>query len=204
MQARRRSASRRTCDVQVLCAEAEMTVHAWKLWTPDGQPVPGTAQIEARLEAVLARDPSHPGANHYYVHVMEASPTPQRALAGRAAPARHDAGRRAPGAHAGAHPAAGRPLRGRGGGQPPRRARRSTPTWRRRRRRTTTRMYLAHNHAFLAYAAAMEGRKAETLSAVQALAADRAAADAARDGRLRAGIFRSSTPRWCASGCGMN
>src|SRR6516164_9520678 len=40
-------------DVQTLCAEAEMNVHAWKLWTADGQPAEGTADIESRLESVL-------------------------------------------------------------------------------------------------------------------------------------------------------
>src|SRR6266853_2920389 len=61
-------------DVQTLCAESEMNVHAWKLWTADGQPAAGTLQIEKRLESVLQRSPGHPGANHYYIHVMEASP----------------------------------------------------------------------------------------------------------------------------------
>src|SRR5207248_2666555 len=68
-------------DVQTLCAESEMNVHAWKLWTADGQPVAGTLQIEKRLESVLQRSPGHPGANHYYIHVMEASPAPGKALA---------------------------------------------------------------------------------------------------------------------------
>ncbi len=73
-------------DVQTLCAESEMNVHAWKLWTPDGTPATGTLEIEARLESVLRRDPAHPGANHYYIHVMEGSPHPQAALAVRRAP----------------------------------------------------------------------------------------------------------------------
>jgi len=68
-------------DAQTLCAEAQMNVHAWKLWTADGQPVAGTLEIEGRLESVLQRSPGHPGANHYYIHVMEASPNPGKALA---------------------------------------------------------------------------------------------------------------------------
>src|SRR5256884_8690400 len=68
-------------DVQTLCAESEMNVHAWKLWTADGQPVAGTLQIEKRLESVVQRSPGHPGAHHYYLHVMEASPDPGQALA---------------------------------------------------------------------------------------------------------------------------
>src|SRR5262249_47908233 len=53
-------------DVQVLFAEALMDVNPWKLWTLDGKPAPGTQEIVAALEYVLARDPNHPGANHYY------------------------------------------------------------------------------------------------------------------------------------------
>jgi hypothetical protein len=48
-------------DVQTLYAEALMNINAWKLWTADGKPAPGTEQIIATLESVLARDPQHPG-----------------------------------------------------------------------------------------------------------------------------------------------
>jgi tetratricopeptide (TPR) repeat protein len=68
-------------DVQVLTAEADMGLHAWRLWSLDGKPAPGTDDIEARLETVMARNPRHAGANHYYIHVMEASPDPGRAEA---------------------------------------------------------------------------------------------------------------------------
>jgi hypothetical protein len=57
-------------DVQTLYAESLMNVHAWKLWNADGAPAAGTEQIVSTLESVLARDPKHPGANHYYVHTM--------------------------------------------------------------------------------------------------------------------------------------
>jgi tetratricopeptide (TPR) repeat protein len=68
-------------DVQVFHAEALMTANPWKLWSVDGKPSPGTAEIVATLETVLARNPQHPGANHYYIHAVEASPNPERALA---------------------------------------------------------------------------------------------------------------------------
>lgn len=68
-------------DVQTLYAEALMNLNAWKLWRLDGAPAPGTLQIVATLERVLAKDPLHPGANHYYIHAMEASPHPEAALA---------------------------------------------------------------------------------------------------------------------------
>lgn len=68
-------------DVQVLTAEADMGLHAWRLWGADGKPAPGTDDIAARLETVMARNPRHAGADHYYIHVMEASPDPGRAEA---------------------------------------------------------------------------------------------------------------------------
>jgi len=68
-------------DVQTLHAEALMTANPWKLWTLDGRPAPGTREIVAILEKVMARDPQHPGANHYYIHAVEASPNPGKALA---------------------------------------------------------------------------------------------------------------------------
>ena len=68
-------------DAATLYAESLMNLRAWKLWTLDGKPAEGTQEIVAVLESVLARDPEHLGANHYYIHTVEASPTPGRALA---------------------------------------------------------------------------------------------------------------------------
>ena len=68
-------------DVQVLFAEAMMDLRPWRLWEADGKPAPGTEEITSTLERVLARAPQHPGANHYYIHAVEASPHPERALA---------------------------------------------------------------------------------------------------------------------------
>jgi len=64
----------------VLFAEALMDLRPWDLWTSKGQPRPGTEEIVSTLEAILARHPDHPGACHYYIHAVEASPTPERAL----------------------------------------------------------------------------------------------------------------------------
>jgi tetratricopeptide (TPR) repeat protein len=68
-------------DVQVLAAEALMNVNPWKLWSPDGVAAEGTDKIVARLESVLAKAPEHAGANHYYIHAIEASKHPEKALA---------------------------------------------------------------------------------------------------------------------------
>src|SRR5262245_27695711 len=68
-------------DAATLYAESLMNLRAWKLWSLDGKPAERTEEIVAVLESVLARDPNHLGANHYYIHTVEASLTPGRALA---------------------------------------------------------------------------------------------------------------------------
>jgi tetratricopeptide (TPR) repeat protein len=67
-------------DAATLYAESAMDLHPWQLWQADGTPTEGTEEILAVLESVMKRDPLHPGANHYYVHAVEASPHPERAL----------------------------------------------------------------------------------------------------------------------------
>ena len=67
-------------DAAVLYAESLMDLNPWKFWAPDGTPAEGTPAIVAVLEGVLARDPNHIGANHYYIHAVEASPHPEKAL----------------------------------------------------------------------------------------------------------------------------
>jgi tetratricopeptide (TPR) repeat protein len=68
-------------DAATLYAESLMNLRAWKLWSLDGKPAERTEEIVAVLESILARDPNHLGANHYYIHTVEASPAPWRALA---------------------------------------------------------------------------------------------------------------------------
>jgi tetratricopeptide (TPR) repeat protein len=67
-------------DAATLYAESIMVLHPWKLWSSDGRPAEGTGDAIAVLESVLRRDPNHVGANHYYIHALEASPHPERAL----------------------------------------------------------------------------------------------------------------------------
>src|ERR1700719_4670400 len=67
-------------DAATLYAESAMNLNPWKLWTADGKPAEGTEEIVSTLESVLKRDPNHLGANHYYIHAVEASPDPERAL----------------------------------------------------------------------------------------------------------------------------
>jgi tetratricopeptide (TPR) repeat protein len=67
-------------DAATLYAESLMNLRPWKLWTLDGKPAEDTPQILATLESVLKRAPNHMGANHYYIHAVEASASPERAL----------------------------------------------------------------------------------------------------------------------------
>jgi tetratricopeptide (TPR) repeat protein len=68
-------------DAATLYAESLMDLRPWDLWTADGRPQPGTKEIVTTLEGVLRRDPAHPGANHYYIHAVEASAHPERGIA---------------------------------------------------------------------------------------------------------------------------
>jgi hypothetical protein len=67
-------------DAATLYAESLMDLHPWQLWSSDGTPTEGTEEIVATLESVLRRDAMHVGANHYYIHTVEASRSPERAI----------------------------------------------------------------------------------------------------------------------------
>jgi tetratricopeptide (TPR) repeat protein len=68
-------------DAATLYAESLMDIHPWKLWSSRGQPSENTLEIVQVLADVIRRWPNHVGANHYYLHALEASPFPERALA---------------------------------------------------------------------------------------------------------------------------
>src|SRR5437762_33914 len=69
-------------DVGAFFAEALMDLRPWDQWTPKGEAQPGTDEILATLDAALKLNPYHPFANHLYIHAVEASPHPERAIAG--------------------------------------------------------------------------------------------------------------------------
>jgi tetratricopeptide (TPR) repeat protein len=69
-------------DAATLFAESAMNLRPWQLWNHDGTPAPGTEEIVATLESVVRRNPNAVGAVHYYIHAVEASNNPDRALAG--------------------------------------------------------------------------------------------------------------------------
>lgn len=70
-----------SADVLALYADAMMLQHPWDLWEVKGAPKPWTPLIREVLETGLKIDRKHPGLNHYYIHVMEPSPMPQKATA---------------------------------------------------------------------------------------------------------------------------
>ena len=67
-------------DVAALYADAMMNQHPWQYWKHNGDAQPWTPRILEVLEKILQQSPLHPGANHYYIHAVEASNNPQRAL----------------------------------------------------------------------------------------------------------------------------
>jgi tetratricopeptide (TPR) repeat protein len=68
-------------DAATLYAESAMDLHPWQLWSRDGRATEGTEEILAVLRSVLARNPTHIGANHFYIHAVEASPNPRQGVA---------------------------------------------------------------------------------------------------------------------------
>ncbi|MBU6365636.1 MAG: hypothetical protein KJT01_05445 [Gemmatimonadetes bacterium] len=163
-------------EIATLHAEALMDLSPWNYWNADGTPRPDTPRILATLERVMAADAVHPGAHHFYIHAVEAV-EPQRAiavaerLAGLMPGAGHlvhmpshiyiRVGRYADAVAINEH------------------ATHADETWI-RDQRPGPGFYLAayypHNYDFLAFAASMLGRKAQTLDA-----ADRDAAAVPRE-----------------------
>jgi tetratricopeptide (TPR) repeat protein len=67
--------------VALLAAESLLNLHPYDWWLPDGTAQPWTSEIERLLQRAMALDPRDPGAHHYWIHLQESSPQPQRAVA---------------------------------------------------------------------------------------------------------------------------
>ena len=153
-------------DVQLLYAESLMDLRPWRLWTHDGKPAPDTELIVKTIETVLARNADHPGANHYYIHAVEPSPKPEKAVkaADRLASLMPGAGHIV---HMPSH-IYQRVGRYADAAQANRDATAvdlayidRAPKW------GYYPMYLVHNLGFLSYATSMEGRQTESLDAAR-------------------------------------
>ena len=158
-------------DIGALYAESLMNLRPWDLWTIDGKPQPETPEILKALEAVVELDPKHPLANHLYIHACEASPHPEKADA--AADRLRDL-----------QPALGHMVHmpshidiRRGRWQAAIEANDRAITADRNYAKTVPeqgfyRMYMAHNHHMLAFAAMMQGESKRALTAVRDMLAD--------------------------------
>ena len=67
-------------DAATMFAESIMDLHPWDYWLKDGTAQPWTPELLAVLESVIERNPGHHGANHLYIHTVEASKNPHRGL----------------------------------------------------------------------------------------------------------------------------
>ena len=70
-------------EVAAFFAESLMNLAPWKLWNPypDYKPaIPETLEIVSVLEDALKKSPEHIGLCHFYIHTMELSATPEKAM----------------------------------------------------------------------------------------------------------------------------
>jgi tetratricopeptide (TPR) repeat protein len=157
-------------DVGALYAESLMNLRPWDLWQQDGKPQPETPEILRTLDAVLKLDPAHPLANHLYIHAVEASPEPGKADASA------DALR-------GKYPALGHLLHmpshidiRRGRWQQAEEANRLAIEADGKYQKAVPeqgfyRMYMAHNHHMLTFAAMMQGESELALKTIREMIA---------------------------------
>lgn len=161
----------RDADVGALFAESLMDLHPWDLWTHDGEAKEDTPEIVETLETVLAMAPDHPGANHFYIHTVEASPRPERGVA-----AADRLTTLVPGAGHLVHMPAHIYIRVGRFADASRANEEAMRVDRAYRARSPDqgfyRVYMAHNPHFLAFSSMMEGREKAALAAARALIAD--------------------------------
>jgi tetratricopeptide (TPR) repeat protein len=67
-------------NVSTLYADALMLMHPWDLYDHDFKAKPWTGEMVSVLKHALQLNPKQPGANHYYIHAVEASARPGNAL----------------------------------------------------------------------------------------------------------------------------
>ena len=162
---------RRNADVGTLFAEALMDLHPWDLWDLSGAAKPWTPEIVSTLEQTLSLNRRHPGANHLYIHAVEASGQPGKALA-----AADRLGSLVPDAshlvHMPSHIYA-RTGRWKAAADSNQRAMQADVIYRRVFPQPGFyAMYMAHNTHFLAFTAMMRGRSQEALRMARSMVAE--------------------------------
>ncbi len=155
-------------DVQFLAGEAILNLHPYDWWERDGRPKPWTPEIEALFQSAIARDPEHPGAHHYLVHLYESSATP-----GKGVPSADRLVDLVPGSGHLTHMPAHVYMRVGRYAEASAANRRSIEADRRYLAQVDAQGayrvgYVAHNHHFLWASSAMQGRSAEALRAAEA------------------------------------
>jgi tetratricopeptide (TPR) repeat protein len=160
----------RDVDAGAMFAESLMDLRPWDLWTVEGEPQPETPEILATLEDLMAKDPQHPLAMHLYIHAVEASPHPERADA--AADGLRDL---EPGLGHMVHMPSHIDVR-RGRWEQAitanRKAIEADRVYRERSpRQNFYRVYMAHNHHMLGFAAMMIGRSADAIAIMDKMVA---------------------------------
>ncbi len=158
-------------DIGALFGEALMNLRPWDLWSARGEPQPGTDEVLATLERVMEIDPRHPLANHLYVHAVEGSPKPERGIA-----AADRLRTLVPGAghlvHMPAHIDV-RVGRWKDASDTNLAAIAADEAWSARHPQDPGfyRIYMAHDHQFLAFSEMMRGRSASALKAARDMVA---------------------------------
>jgi tetratricopeptide (TPR) repeat protein len=157
-------------DVGALFAEAMMDLRPWNQWTPQGKAQPGTEEVLTTLDEVLALKSDHPLALHLYIHAVEASPEPGRAdvAANRLRDLQPGLG------HLVHMPSHIDVRRGRWSEAVKANAKAMVADDRYRAispEQRFYRIYMAHNHHMLAFAAMMIGQRAEAVQAIDSMVA---------------------------------
>ncbi len=155
-------------DIAMLAAEALLNLHPYDWWDGAGAPRPWTPEISAQLTRALAIAPDHPGANHYWIHLMESSAQPAAAL-----PSAERLRRAVPGSGHLLHMPAHIDMRTGRYADAVAANEASIAADRRYLEQVDAQGayrvgYVAHNHHFLWASAAMEGRSAVALAAARA------------------------------------
>lgn len=73
-------AHQNNADAVTLYADSRLLLHPWDLYDHEQKPKSWTPEIRKLLEHAIVLSPKHPGANHYYIHTMEASAQPELAI----------------------------------------------------------------------------------------------------------------------------
>jgi tetratricopeptide (TPR) repeat protein len=165
------NANPKDTDIAALCAEALMDLHPWDLWNQDGTAKPHTPEIVELLERVLSAEADHPLANHLYIHAVESSPHPDRAT-----PSADRLRTLVPGAghlvHMPAHIYA-RTGRWADAAAANEHAIEVDRAYRARSpEQGFYRVYMSHNHQFLAWGSMMEGRSSVAIGEARTMVAE--------------------------------